>query len=107
MSELNQLPGELDIKISKGDYLSFDVTVDFDLTSHTIYAAIDDSSGTPIVFTVTPGTYSSTSSKITLSLTSTQTNGLTTKTNNWYLQFTYGGNTRTYLAGDFTVIDYE
>ena len=104
MAELNQSPGTLDITISQGDYVSFEITFDFDLTGYTITAAIDDSSGTLVNFTITPGTYSDTSSIITLSLSSAQTEDIPLKQSKWYLKLTSGDNSRTYVSGKFLVI---
>lgn len=86
-------PAYLDVKFRSGNDLSFDITFPFVLTGFTITAPVD-----ALSFTISPSVLTGVT-KITLSLTTTQTAQV--KNNSaWSLTLAKTGElTRTYISG--------
>lgn len=114
MAVFSQIPGDLDLRIVRGDEVTFSaVFAAVDLTGYTVTAAVysgfgatatDTPVATPTV-TVTMATVNSvTSSTVQVSLTETQTLAISpTGSSRWFLRWVSpGGVTRTVLSGNVT-----
>jgi len=114
MAVFSQIPGDLDLRIVRGDEVTFSaVFAGVDLTGFTVTAAVysgfgatatDTPVATPTV-TVTMATVNNvTSSTVQISMTETQTAAISpTGSNRWFLRWVSpGGVTRTVLSGTVT-----
>jgi hypothetical protein len=114
MAVFSQIPGDLDLRIVRGDEVTFSaVFAATNLTGFTVTAAVysgfgatatDNPVATPTV-TVTMATVNNvTSSTVQISLTETQTAAISpTGSNRWFLRWVSpGGVTRTVLSGTVT-----
>lgn len=114
MAVFSQIPGDLDLRLVRGDEVTFSaVFAGVDLTGFTVTAAVysgfgatatDTPVATPTV-TVTMATANSvTSSTVQISMTETQTLAISpTGSNRWFLRWVSpGGVTRTVLSGTVT-----
>jgi hypothetical protein len=99
------LPGQLDIKMSKGDSFSMNLRIGMDLTGYDFYAAYKDNTS-ELEITVDVISIAPTLSEIKLSLTKAQTALLQVKTYRWYLDFLISTTyERTAISGNFIVKD--
>lgn len=114
MAVFSQIPGDLDLRLVRGDEVTFSaVFAGVDLTGFTVTAAVysgfgatatDTPVATPTV-TVTMATVNNvTSSTVQISMTETQTLAISpTGSNRWFLRWVSpGGVTRTVLSGTVT-----
>ena len=114
MAVFSQIPGDLDLRIVRGDEVTFSaVFAGVDLTGFTVTAAVysgfgatatDTPVATPAV-TVTMATVNNvTSSTVQISMAETQTAAISpTGSNRWFLRWVSpGGVTRTVLSGTVT-----
>jgi hypothetical protein len=114
MAVFSQIPGDLDLRIVRGDEVTFSaVFAATNLTGFTVTAAVysgfgatatDTPVATPTV-TVTMATVNNvTSSTVQISMTETQTAAISpTGSNRWFLRWVSpGGVTRTVLSGTVT-----
>jgi hypothetical protein len=105
MTNLQQLPAELNIEIAISDDFSYLFDFDINLTSYTFEGAVSKSpNGELTEFTIVETDLST--GQITVSLTYDQINALGVGTHTWYLSWTVSSTTRKVLAGNFTVKDY-
>ena len=96
MAEYTQIPGELDLKIARGDNLSIGLDFNLDLTGYQFVASIKKDT-TTISMLVT--TVDLAEGQINISLTGIQTNQLL-ENMTWRLRWTDpGGAIRTILKG--------
>lgn len=98
MPTLSQIPGRLDIVLTKGDSWSANLDFDVETVSWTLSATID--TDTPTSFTLA----NATGGVVTLSLTSGETNALPVGQYTWHLDRSDTGYEREYIAGYLTVI---
>ena len=101
MTQLNQIPADLDITISVDDGFSYLFDSDINLTGYTFVAKVQASGGTETTITVTNTDL--TNGQITLSLTTAQITAIGEGAHNWYLTWTVGGLPRRAVAGDFII----
>lgn len=110
MAVFEQLPGELNLALVRGDEFPFSATFNANLTGYTLQASIyNDATGTEITvpsMTMTTATVSGvTTSTVSFLLTETQTAVLTAARMRWYFRWVSGGGvTRTVLAGTVKAI---
>jgi len=114
MAVFSQIPGDLDLRLVRGDEVTFSaVFAGVDLTGYTVTAAVYSGFGatatnTPVAtptVTVTMATVNNvTSSTVQISMTETQTLAISpTGSNRWFLRWVSpGGVTRTVLSGNVT-----
>lgn len=104
MSDIEQLPGELNITVAQGDDFSLALDFDIDLTGYTFVAKVKMSADEELIaMSVTETDLSA--GQITLVLTDTQTAEIVVATHKWFLVWTTSGTSliRNVLAGNFIV----
>jgi hypothetical protein len=105
MAAYNQLPGELNLSLIRGDEFTFAATFNVDLTGYTRAASIYNDQtnaelAVPTMALTTSTVGSVTTSTVTFTLTETQTAALSASRMRWFFRWvTPGGYTRTVLAG--------
>jgi hypothetical protein len=105
MAAYNQLPGELNLSLIRGDEFTFAATFNADLTGYTRAASIYNDQtnaelAAPTMALTTATAGGVTTSTITFTLSETQTAALSATRMRWYFRWvTLGGYTRTVLAG--------
>lgn len=105
MSEVTQIPGELDIRATTKDDLTVSLDFDISLIGYTFASRIINSSnGDDVVGLVTNTDLAN--GQISLTFTKEQLTALPIGTHNWYLEWITGGLSRRILAGDFFLISY-
>jgi len=101
MGSFDQVPGELDIEIIKGDDLLIGLNFGMDLTGYTFMAVVQTTfPGVPLTVSVVDQTAGSVNIVLSNSITSLMVTG----TYNWNFKWTApGAINRTVLAGTFQV----
>jgi hypothetical protein len=105
MAAYNQLPGELNLSLIRGDEFTFAATFNVDLTGYTRAASIYNDAtnaelAAPAMALTTATSGGVTTSTVTFTLTESQTTALSAARMRWYFRWvTPGGYTRTVLAG--------
>jgi hypothetical protein len=98
ISRLNQLAGDLYLKLNKGDSLTLNLDFDIDLTGFTFDSKLYNKNKTiDIDLTVTAVNLAL--GQINVTLTTTDSDTLTEGNYEWYLAGTISSTRRTYLAG--------
>lgn len=103
MADLEQIPGELNIKVGLGD--DFSKLIDFDivLTGYTFVGKVEhNGTTTDITFTNTDLS----AGQVTISLTDAQITAIGAGVHRWYMAWTTGTTTRRVLAGTFEIVSY-
>jgi hypothetical protein len=105
MTNLDQLPGELNIAVKQGDDLSFDTAFNLDLTGYTLSANITPAGSAPtlIPIVITNTDLSNGIIHLFVSRTSIANLPVNTASHTWDLQWTLSGLKRTVLAGSFMI----
>lgn len=109
MTEVTQVPGELDIKITQGDDMSILLDFDISLSGYTFESKVIEADDTETVITVVATDLGE--GQVTLTMTDTLSGALNLTGGNtkdrWYLDRTNAGNQRRLLAGNFQVILFK
>lgn len=105
MTQVEQVPGRLDIKIAQGDDISILLDFDIDMTGYTFTSNVVETDASTTVITVVDTDLSA--GQITLTMTDELSAALAVATHSWYVDRTNAGSQRRYLAGDFIVIAYK
>lgn len=98
MPSILQIPGRLDIVITKGDAFASVITFDVDVSTWTLAATVDTSSPTTITLDNSSG------GTVDISLDATATGAIPAGEYTWHMDRSDIGFERRYLAGKFTVI---
>ena len=106
MTDLTQLPAEINIEAVVRDSFSSLVDFDIDLTGYTVTAYVDPvDGGTQTAFTIVETDLSA--GQVTISLTAAQVTTIGEGTHKWYLKWVVGVTTiRTAFAGNFKITKY-
>jgi hypothetical protein len=102
MTDITQMPAEVNLKFCTADYMSYLLDFDMSLAGYTFSAKVEHSTSTDITVTNTDLA----AGKITISLTNAQITAIGTGSFLWYLDLTTGATKRRYLAGTFTIESY-
>ena len=102
MTEVTQVPGELDIKAKKGDDLTLTFDQSNDMTGFTMSAAVVTNQGTIVPMTVTEVAYAT--GQFTITLADTDFANIEIGVHNWYCDRTNAGNQRRYWEGKFICV---
>ncbi len=102
---VEQVPGRLDIKISKGDDMSILIDFDIDITGYTHTASTVELDASTTAITVVDTDLGN--GQITLTMTDTLLGAIAVGTHKWYLDRTNAGFQRRTLSGNFEVTLYN
>jgi hypothetical protein len=103
MAKIEQKPGNLPIEFLKGDSFSATFTFPFDLTNYTIESGITWGENETL-FTIIPGTYTASSSTVSIFISEEDSLDIDTELNEWYFKLTLTNTAITYLGGKCKVI---
>ena len=105
MTDLEQLPAEINISAVVRDSFSSLIDFDINLTGYTVTAYVDHHDGeTQTAFTIDETNLSS--GQVTISLTAAQLTSIGIGEHKWYTKWVVGSAVRTTFAGNFTVSKY-
>jgi len=106
MSELEQLPSEINISAVFRDSFTSDIDFDIDMTGYVVTAYVDILHGDQEEFTIVVTSLAL--GQFTMSLTAVQMAAIGVGAHGWYLQWviTATGAVRTAFAGTFKVSKY-
>jgi hypothetical protein len=108
MATAEQLPGDLDVEVIQGDYLSLQFSADVNYSGYSFISEIHELHGGAVTCLTVLSAGSSTS-WVQVDVTSAQTGALAITTDegshNWRIDYTdTSGHLRTWIKGAFTVL---
>lgn len=102
---VTQIPGELNLKMIKGDDLIVAIQWNFDITDYSFSAYLEPVNQDADIALGTEVT-SASSGKMNLIISASSTSSLPESTNEWYMKWTNpSGYVRTVLAGTFVLLE--
>ena len=106
MTELTQIPDNINITVALGDSFTSLIDFDIDLTAYVATAVVNINDGTAVSFTVVDTDLSA--GQVTISLTAAQITTIGAGNHRWYFKYVNGAGslTRRTFSGTFTVLPY-